>query len=143
VHVKVPGEVGANPHLKVPALLAGMIAGADSIDDMDLLRHGGTKLLLPVIRAPSTLGILLRAFSFRTTTRALRSGKCRPHRPGCLTPPVRHVRSGSWRATWRRRHGGDGDLFFPCGGLSFEAAFSVVPKVTHDDLDDAGEGDGE
>ena len=26
---------------------------------------------------------------------------------------------------------------------SFEAAFSVVPEVTHDDLDDAGEGDGE
>jgi hypothetical protein len=25
----------------VPALVAGMVAGADSIDDMDLLRHGG------------------------------------------------------------------------------------------------------
>src|ERR1035437_5648252 len=31
---------GVNAHLKVPALVAGMVAGADSIDDMDLLRHG-------------------------------------------------------------------------------------------------------
>jgi hypothetical protein len=141
--VKGAGRGGANPHLKVPALLAGMIAGADSIDDIDLLRHGGTKTLFTGIRAPSTLGILLRTYSFRTTTRALRSGKSRPSRPGCLTSSVRCVRSGSWRATLWRRLGGDGDLFFPCGGLIFEAAFSVVPEVTHDDLDDAGEGDGE
>ena len=39
-HVRVPGEQGANSGLKVPALVAGMVAGADSIDDMDLLRHG-------------------------------------------------------------------------------------------------------
>jgi hypothetical protein len=32
---------GVNAHLKVPALVPGMVAGADSIDDMDLLRHGG------------------------------------------------------------------------------------------------------
>lgn len=32
---------GVNAHLKVPSLVAGMVAGADSIDDMDLLRHGG------------------------------------------------------------------------------------------------------
>src|SRR5450759_1944550 len=32
---------GVNAHLKVPALVAGMVAGANSIDDMDLLRHGG------------------------------------------------------------------------------------------------------
>ena len=63
-HVRVPGVAGANPHLKVPALVAGMIAGADSIDDMDLLRHGGTGRLFTGIRAPSTLGIFLRAFTF-------------------------------------------------------------------------------
>ena len=34
-------EGGANAHLKVPALVAGMVAGADNIDAMDLLRHGG------------------------------------------------------------------------------------------------------
>jgi hypothetical protein len=36
---------GVNAHVKVPALVAGMVAGADSIDDMDLLRHGGMKRL--------------------------------------------------------------------------------------------------
>ena len=35
------GIGGVNAHLKVPALVAGMVAGANSIDDMDLLRHGG------------------------------------------------------------------------------------------------------
>lgn len=63
-HVRVPGEQGANPGLKVPALVAGMVAGADSINDMDLLRHGGMGRLFSGIRAPSTLGIFLRAFTF-------------------------------------------------------------------------------
>ena len=40
-HVRVPGSAGSNADVKVTALVAGMVAGADSIDDMDLLRHGG------------------------------------------------------------------------------------------------------
>jgi len=48
----------------VPALVAGMVAGADSINDMDLLRHGGMGRLFSGVRAPSTLGIFLRAFTF-------------------------------------------------------------------------------
>ncbi len=55
---------GVNARLKVPALVAGMVAGADSIDDMDLLRHGGMDRLFAGIRAPSTLGTFLRAFTF-------------------------------------------------------------------------------
>src|SRR5665647_3915640 len=51
---------GVNAHLKVPALVAGMVAGADSIDDMDLLRHGGMGRLFTGVRAPSTLGTFLR-----------------------------------------------------------------------------------
>ena len=39
-----------NAHLKVPCLVAGMAAGADSIDDMDLLRHGAMER--PVRRYP-------------------------------------------------------------------------------------------
>ena len=54
----------ANAHLKVPALIAGMIAGADSIDDMDLLRHGGMDRLSTGIHAPSTFGTFLRTFTF-------------------------------------------------------------------------------
>src|SRR3954467_7914230 len=55
---------GGNAALKVPALVAGMVAGADSIDDMDLLRHGGMDRLFAGIRAPSTLGTFLRSFTF-------------------------------------------------------------------------------
>jgi hypothetical protein len=33
--------VAANAAVKVLALVAGMVAGADSITDLDLLRHGG------------------------------------------------------------------------------------------------------
>jgi len=55
---------GVNAHLKVPALVAGMVAGADSIDDMDVLRHGGMNRLFTGVRAPSTLGTFLRTFTF-------------------------------------------------------------------------------
>ena len=40
-HLTVPTDKGANAGLKVTSLVAGMVAGADSIDDMALLRHGG------------------------------------------------------------------------------------------------------
>ena len=40
-HVTVPTDKGANSGLKVASLVAGMVAGADSIDDMAVLRHGG------------------------------------------------------------------------------------------------------
>jgi hypothetical protein len=53
----------ANAHVKIPALIAGMVAGADSIDDMDLLRHGGMDRLFTGIHAPSTFGTFLRTFT--------------------------------------------------------------------------------
>jgi hypothetical protein len=62
VRLDVPG--GANADVKVPALVAGMVAGADSIDDMDLLRHGGMDRVFADVRAPSTLGTFLRCFTF-------------------------------------------------------------------------------
>jgi hypothetical protein len=51
-------------HLKVPGVVAGMIAGADSIDDLDVLRHGGMTELFGGVRAPSTLGSFLRGFTW-------------------------------------------------------------------------------
>ena len=39
-----------------------MVAGADTIDGMDLLRHGAFPATVGGIRAPSTLGSFLRAF---------------------------------------------------------------------------------
>ena len=38
--MKIASRAGVNAHLKIPGLVAGMAAGADSIDDMDVLRHG-------------------------------------------------------------------------------------------------------
>ena len=54
----------ANPDLKIASLIAGMVCGADCIDDMDMIRHGGMGELFDDWRAPSTLGSFLRAFSF-------------------------------------------------------------------------------
>src|SRR5829696_1697639 len=63
-HLTVPGSAGANLAVKIPALVAGMVAGADSITDMGLLRHGGMGRLFTEVRAPSTLGTFLRLFTF-------------------------------------------------------------------------------
>lgn len=52
-----------NPVVKATSVVGGMLAGADSIDDLDLLRHGGMGRLFGGIRAPSTLGTFLRAFT--------------------------------------------------------------------------------
>jgi len=62
--VAIAGRCGVNPHLKVPCLVAGMIGGADSIDDLDLLRHGAMPTLFGGVRAPSTLGSFLRSFTW-------------------------------------------------------------------------------
>ena len=63
-HVRPGGECGVNAHLKVGCLVAGMAAGADSIDDMGLLRHGAMDALFGGIRAPSTLGSHLRSYAW-------------------------------------------------------------------------------
>ncbi|MBV9856169.1 MAG: IS1380 family transposase [Streptosporangiaceae bacterium] len=63
-YVRPGGPCGVNAHLKIPCLVAGMAAGADSIDDMDLLRHGAMPGLFGGIRAPSTLGSHLRSFTW-------------------------------------------------------------------------------
>jgi hypothetical protein len=62
--LSVPGGAGCAAGLKVSTLVAGMVAGADSIEDMDLLRHGAMSRLFDGVRAPSTLGVFLRAFTF-------------------------------------------------------------------------------
>ena len=54
----------ANPAPKLMGVIAGMCAGADSIDDLDVLRAGGMPILFDGVFAPSTFGTLLREFSF-------------------------------------------------------------------------------
>ena len=75
----MPGDKGAIAGLNFTSLVAGMVAGADSIDDMALLRHGGMGRFFDRAYAPSTLVSFLRAFTF---------GHVRPTR----SP------RGSWRA---------------------------------------------
>jgi hypothetical protein len=52
-----------NATAKATSVVGGMLAGADSIDDLDLLRHGGMRRLFGGVRAPSTLGTFLRSFT--------------------------------------------------------------------------------
>lgn len=53
----------ANATLKLTSIVAGMAAGADSIDDLDVIRSGGMKMLFNGVYACATLGILLREFT--------------------------------------------------------------------------------
>ncbi len=63
-HVRIGKLGGENARVKVPTLVAGMFAGADSFHDMALLRHGAMGRLFTGARAPSTLGTFLRSFTF-------------------------------------------------------------------------------
>jgi DDE family transposase len=60
----VSTDKGANAGRKITSLVAGMVAGADSIDDMALLRHGAMGTIFDQPYAPSTLGSFLREFTF-------------------------------------------------------------------------------
>lgn len=58
-HVRITGagnSAGANPAAEVMSLVAGMVAGADSIEDVDRLRHAGNAVVFDEIRAPRRLG---------------------------------------------------------------------------------------
>jgi hypothetical protein len=74
-HVRPGGECGVNAALKVGCLVAGMAAGADSIDDMGLLRHGAMDVLFGGARAPSTLGSHLRSYTWGTVLQLEKAGR--------------------------------------------------------------------
>ena len=52
-----------NAVVKTRALVSGMLAGADTIDGMDILRSGGSGKVVGAVRAPSTLGTHLRSYT--------------------------------------------------------------------------------
>ena len=57
--------VGYRPGRKTLTLVHALLAGADCIDDADLLRSGSTgRVLGHDVMAPSTLGTWLRQFTF-------------------------------------------------------------------------------
>ncbi len=92
-HVRPVGECGVNAHLKAPALVAGMTASADSIDDMDVLRHGAMGTLFGGIRAPSTHGSHLRSYTWGNVAQLEKSGREFLARLACRAPllPGREV----------------------------------------------------
>jgi Transposase DDE domain group 1 len=63
-HVTLTGPCAANAEVKIGCVVAGMAAGADSIDDLDVLRHGAMPVVFGGVRAPSTLGSFLRSFTW-------------------------------------------------------------------------------
>ncbi len=71
-YVQITTKTGVYPEAKVACLVAGMAAGADSIDDMDLLRHGALPDLFGGVRALSTLGSFLRSFSWGNVRQLVR-----------------------------------------------------------------------
>lgn len=66
IHIAAPRikSGSANPAPKLATLIAGMCGGADCIDDIDVIRSGGMKTLFGGVYAPSTVGTLLREFTF-------------------------------------------------------------------------------
>lgn len=64
--VKLPqGAVGrANCGTKALTVIGAMLAGGDSIDDVDVLRAGAGPEVFDRIRAPSTIGTWLRSFNW-------------------------------------------------------------------------------
>lgn len=56
-------SAGVNPAGKLTSIIAGMAAGADSIDDLQVVRSGGMKRLFGGVYAPATLGQFLREFT--------------------------------------------------------------------------------
>src|SRR5437764_13120671 len=74
-HVQITAKTGVSPEAKVACLVAGMAAGADSIDDMGLLRHGAMDVLFGGVRAPSTLGSHLRSYAWGNVLQIEKAGR--------------------------------------------------------------------
>lgn len=56
-------SAGVNPVGKITSIIAGMAAGAECIDGLNVLRTGGMAWLFAEVYAPATLGQFLREFT--------------------------------------------------------------------------------
>jgi hypothetical protein len=112
-HVRIGHRCGVNAQVKVPGIVAGMAGGADSIEDLDLLRHGALPALFGGVRAPSTLGSFLRAFTWGNVlqlgkvNRLLLAGLARraPLLPGKETLAFIDIDSQQKRVYGRKKQG--------------------------------------
>ncbi|GAA2989577.1 hypothetical protein GCM10010519_24190 [Streptomyces lactacystinicus] len=104
-------SAGANRAAKVMTLVAAMCAGADSIDDTDRLRRGAMGRPFGGVRAPSTLGTFLRAFTHGHNRQPCRRARARfsltvrtnPHVAAVIAAgknsALAHLPSGSLQAS--------------------------------------------
>jgi hypothetical protein len=112
-HVRPGGACGVNASLKVGCLVAGMAAGADSIDDMDVLRHGAMDALFAGVRAPSTLGSHLRSCNWGNVSQLEKAGgkflaslaRRSPLLPGRDVPAFADIDSAQKRVYGYRKQG--------------------------------------
>jgi hypothetical protein len=92
--------------------VAGMCAGPDSFEDIDVLRHVGIRTLFDGVHALSTVGTLLRGFTFGHA-RLLGFGlEHLSSRRGAEAPPPHSLATvlARWHhGTHRRRPTGRGD----------------------------------
>ena len=95
-HVDLPSTRVAsgavNPAGKLTTIIAGMMCGADSIDDVNVLRAGGTPRVFDEVYAPSTLGIFCASSLSATPTSS-------PRWPASIWPRWR----GAYAAAARHR----------------------------------------
>ena len=82
-------SAGANPVGKLTSIIAGMAAGADCIDDLDVVRSGGMKRLFAGVYAATTARQFLRECTHGHPAVGL--GAARPS-----GQPLRHHRSAAW-----------------------------------------------
>jgi hypothetical protein len=59
-------SAGVNPAGKLTSIIAGMAAGAECIDELDVIRAGGMGRIFSEVYACSTVGQLLREFTYGT-----------------------------------------------------------------------------
>src|SRR5665648_73882 len=76
-HLSVPTDKGANAGLKIASLVAGMVAGADSIDDMAVLRHGGMGRVFTGVYTPLDVGFVPTLVHLRSLCRRRHNGHVR------------------------------------------------------------------
>jgi hypothetical protein len=105
-------SAGVNPPGKLTSIIAGMAAGADSLDDLDVIRSGGMPRLFDGVYACATLGQFLREFTYGHSLQLVRSAgpwvEAKPappmQPPGPPRPKITPL-AGSAHAMWRWRRG--------------------------------------
>ena len=86
----------ANATGKLTAVVAGMAAGADSIDDLDVVRSGGMRRVFGGVYAAATLGIMLREFTFGHTAQLAAVGRRHLLALARVTPVLEGIEQTAW-----------------------------------------------